>query len=318
MAASPRRLAIRESQRGGPTGELSVRANSHAIMFLDTIHGTIDRRVLLNYRVDPVALGRFLPPPFQPKLYAGHGVGGVCMIRFKELRPRFVPGWLGLRSENAAHRIAVQWEQDGEQREGVFIPRRDTNSWFNKTLGGRLFPGIFQRSRFEALESDSSISLRILRADGDTEIAFVGRVAEHLPPSSIFPSLEAAAGFFSLGATGYSATHSEGHYHGMELYSLNWTVSPLAIDEARSCFFDDRQRFPPGSVELDCALLMRGIEHEWRSRPDLYLSSTATSLTTRRERSTTNVPELGAAPNGGPPRSLGIRESLERPPSVMR
>ena len=84
-------------------------------MLLDTIHGIIDRRVLLNYRIDPEVLRRVLPPPFKPKLYAGHGVGGVCMIRFKQLRPRLVPGWLGLRSENAAHRIAVQWEQDGEQ-----------------------------------------------------------------------------------------------------------------------------------------------------------------------------------------------------------
>ena len=250
-------------------------------MFLDTIHGIIDRRVLLNYRIDPAALQRVLPPPFRPKLYGGHAVGGVCMIRFKQLRPRFLPAWFGLGSENAAHRIAVQWEQDGEQREGVFIPRRDTNSWFNKTLGGRVFPGIFQRSRFESRESDSSVSLRIVRADGGTEIAFAGHVGKQLPSTSIFPSIESAAGFFSLGATGYSATNAEGHYHGMELHSLNWTVSPLAIDEAQSCFFDDHQRFPPGSVELDCALLMRDIEHEWRSRPDLYLSSTASYLTTK-------------------------------------
>lgn len=258
-------------------------------MFLDTIHGLIDRRVLLNYRIDPAALQRVLPSPFQPKLYGTHGVGGVCMIRFKQLRPRFVPAWLGLGSENAAHRIAVQWNQDGELREGVFIPRRDTNSWFNKTLGGRIFPGIFQRSRFEGRESDSSVSLRIVRADGGTEIAFAGHVAEQLPPTSIFSSLEAAAGFFSLGATGYSATYSEGHYHGMDLHSLNWTVSPLAIDTAQSCFFDDPQRFPPGSVELDCALLMRGIEHEWRSRPDLYLSATATHLTTQYPQRKTSV-----------------------------
>jgi hypothetical protein len=105
-------------------------------------------------------------------------------------------------------------------------------------------------------------------------------MAERLPSSSIFPSLDAAAGFFCLGATGYSATRADGHYHGMELRSLNWTISPLAVDEAKSCFFDDRQRFPPGSVELDCALIMRGIEHEWHSRPDLYLSSARTSLTT--------------------------------------
>ena len=250
-------------------------------MFLDTIHGMIDRRVLLNYRIDPEVLGRVLPPPFRPKQYAGHGVGGVCMIRFKQLRPRLVPGWLGLGSENAAHRIAVEWDQDGQQKEGVFIPRRDTNSWFNKTLGGRFFSGIFQRSRFEATESDSSVAVRIVRFDGGTEIAFAGHVADQLPPTSIFPSLEAAAGFFSLGATGYSATHTSGHFHGMELHSLNWSVLPLAIEEAQSCFFDDQDRFPPGSVELDCALLMRGIEHEWHSRPDLYLDSSATQLTTR-------------------------------------
>jgi Uncharacterized conserved protein (COG2071) len=249
-------------------------------MLVDTIHGIIDRRVLLNYRIDPAALQRVLPPPFQPKLYGTYGVGGVCMIRFKHLRPRFVPGWLGLASENAAHRIAVQWEQDGQLREGVFIPRRDTNSWFNTTLGGRVFPGIFQRSHFEARESDSDVSIRIVRADGGTEISFAGHVTDQLPTTSIFPSLEAAAGFFSLGATGYSATRTAGHFHGMELHSLNWKVLPLVIDEAQSCFFKDKERFPTGSVELDCALLMRGIEHEWRSRPDLYLSSTASSLTT--------------------------------------
>jgi hypothetical protein len=227
------------------------------------------------------------------------------MIRFKQLRPRFVPARLGFGSENAAHRIAVQWEQDGELREGVFIPRRDTNSWFNKTVGGRVFPGIFQRSRFEAQESDSGVSLRIVRSDGGTEIAFSGHVTEQLPPASIFPSLEAAAGFFSLGATGYSATNEEGHYHGMELHSLNWTVSPLAIDEARSCFFDDLRRFPRSSAELDCALLMRGIEHEWRSRPDLYLSSTASYLTTHRaqrmknaaQSTPTSVTPLGTSEN---------------------
>lgn len=206
------------------------------------------------------------------------------MIRFKQLRPRLLPAWLGFASENAAHRIAVQWDQDGVPKEGVFIPRRDTNSWFNKAVGGRVFPGIFQRSRFEGNESKTEISLRIVRADGDTEISFAGHVSDQLPSTSIFPSLAAAAGFFSLGATGYSATYTEGHYHGMELRSLNWAVVPLTVDRAESCFFDDKNRFPVGTAILDCALLMRGIDHEWRSRPDLYRSSSASYLTTHRDR----------------------------------
>ena len=238
-------------------------------MLVDMVHGTIARRVLLNYRIDPEALRRVLPAPFRPNLYRGMGIGGVCMIRFQALRPRFVPPWLGITSENAAHRIAVVWEQNGETREGVFIPRRDTNSWFNRTLGGRVFPGIFDRSRFEATEQDAQIRVRIIRGDGSEEVAFAGHLTDRVPKTSLFPSIEEAAGFFSLGATGYSATRTPGRFHGMELRCLDWTIRPLAVDEARSQFFGDSQRFPPGTVELDCALLMRGIEHEWHSRPDL-------------------------------------------------
>jgi hypothetical protein len=194
-----------------------------------------------------------------------------------------VPSWLGLASENAAHRIAVEWEQDGERREGVFIPRRDTSSSFNATFGGRVFPGIFQRSTFDSSESSSAVSVRIVHADGSTEISFAGHVADAIPSSSIFPTLDEAAGFFSLGATGYSATHAQGRYHGMELECLDWTIAPLAIDEAVSAFFGDGERFPEGSAVIDCALIMRGIPHRWHSRPDLFLSAKTNALTTHRE-----------------------------------
>ena len=70
--------------------------------FLDTIRGVISRRVLLNYRIDPETLQQALPAPFRPKLYRGSGIGGVCMIRFRELRPRFLPSWTG------RHQLVVQ------------------------------------------------------------------------------------------------------------------------------------------------------------------------------------------------------------------
>jgi hypothetical protein len=247
---------------------------------LDTIHGVISRRVLLNYRIEPGVLKKVLPLPFVPKLYGGYGIGGVCMIRFRELRPSFLPSWIGLRSENAAHRIAVQWDQDGKLCEGVFIPRRDTNSWFNKTLGGRVFPGIFNRSTFEVEENSSTVSVRIIRRDGEQEIAFRGRQVDRMPETSVFPSLDEAANFFSLGATGYSATRTHGHYHGMDLECLSWRIQPMEVELAESRFFGDSTRFPEGSVEVDCALLMHDIDHKWHSRPDLYLSPDSSCLTT--------------------------------------
>jgi hypothetical protein len=43
-------------------------------------------------------------------------------------------------------------------------------------------------------------------------------------------------------------------------------VQPLEVERATSSFFVKPSRFPPGAAEFDCALLMRGIEHEWHSR----------------------------------------------------
>jgi len=249
-------------------------------MILDTIHGLIDRRVLLNYHIDPVALQRVLPPGFRPKLFKGKGIGGVRMIRFSELRPRMTPRWLGLRSENAAHRIAVEWDQDDGTHEGVFIPRRDTNSSFNEMFGGKVFPGIFHKSIFITTESPREIAVTIKQRDGTDEARFHGHVAQQLPKQSLFDTVEQAASFFSLGARGYSATREEGHYHGMELRSLDWHVEPMEVEHAHTSFFSNRENFPEAAVEFDCALLMRKVDHEWHSRPDLYYNPKKQRFTT--------------------------------------
>jgi hypothetical protein len=68
---------------------------------------------------------------------------------------------------------------------------------------------------------------------------------------------------------GYSATGRTGVYDGLELRSFGWRVEPLAVSAVRSSFFEDSLRFPTGSVEFDCALLMRNIEHEWRAREQM-------------------------------------------------
>jgi hypothetical protein len=46
------------------------------------------------------------------------------------------------------------------------------------------------------------------------------------------------------------------------LRTRSWKVLPLAVQHVRSSYFD---AFPKGSVEFDCGLLMRNIEHEWHS-----------------------------------------------------
>src|SRR5207245_11165295 len=104
-------------------------------MGLLAIEGTIDRRLLVNYRVEPEIARAVLPAPFRPQLVNGSAVAGICLLRMTDLRPRNTPRWLGLRSENAAHRVAVEWDTDQGTRRGVYIPRRDSASVVNVVVG---------------------------------------------------------------------------------------------------------------------------------------------------------------------------------------
>ena len=105
-------------------------------MRLPRIQGEIERRLLINYRVTPEAAAALLPSPFRPQLVNGHAVAGICLIRPGSLRPVGTPRWTGLRSENAAHRIAVEWDGADGVHTGVYIRRRDTDNLANAVLGG--------------------------------------------------------------------------------------------------------------------------------------------------------------------------------------
>ncbi len=238
-------------------------------MRLPTIRGTIDRRILVNYRIAPEILSRVLPEPFRPMTVNGFGIAGICLIRLRQIRPRFLPKCVGLSSENAAHRIAVEWDQNGIRREGVYIPRRDTSLRLNALAGGRLFPGVHHMARFEVDERDDSYRIRIKSNDGMNNIAVEGKLATSLPDTSIFSSLEDVSDFFEAGSLGYSSAHRSGEFDGLELRTLNWKVAPLQLTHVRSSFFDNQDLFPAGSVELDCGLLMQRVEHEWHSRGTL-------------------------------------------------
>ena len=238
-------------------------------MRIPVIQGVIDRRILVNYHVKPALIARWLPPPFRPKLVRGHAIAGICLIRLKNIRPSRIPIPGGIRSENAAHRIAVEWDESGELHSGVFIPRRDTDSRLNVWIGGRFFPGTHHHAKFEVRETKDSMSVSLVSDDGDVSVAVAGRLSDRLPNRSVFGSLDEASDFFASGAVGYSATRNPHRFEGLELRCHEWSVTPLDVDHAASSFFDDQSVFPAGSAEFDCALVMRGIAHEWRSLDDL-------------------------------------------------
>ena len=245
-------------------------------MKIPAITGIIRRRILLNYRVEPEVVLSLLPANFRPKLVGGYAIAGICLIRLEQIRPMGLPRVVGISSENSAHRIAVCWDDGaGGSSEGVFVPRRDTDSRLNALAGGRIFPGVHHLSKFTVADQDGSISLRVDAEDMESPLANVQlRETTVFPAGSVFKTLQESSKFFEAGSIGYSSRPDSCALDGLMLKVADWQVLPLDVVSVESAYFDDRALFPRDSIAFDHALLMRDIPHEWHSEPTLTAEST--------------------------------------------
>jgi Uncharacterized conserved protein (COG2071) len=236
--------------------------------WIPSLRAVVDRRLLINFRVAPESLARLLPAPFRPKLVRGWGLAGICLLRLRDARPAGLPMFFGLSSENAAHRIAVEWEDtDGVTREGVFVPRRDTASRFNALVGGRVFPGVQHSATFQVWEPGKRFKIAVFPAADKLRplLRVHAHLSDSLPRDSVFRSVREAEEFFRAGAIGWSPRRRAGAFDGLELRAFNWHLEPLVTDWVESRFFDDNASLPAGSWAFDSTFLMRKVECEWHA-----------------------------------------------------
>src|SRR5690606_20449016 len=163
-------------------------------MKIPTLYGIIDRRILINYIADPVVAQKLLPYPLRPKLQNGKAIVGICLIRLKNIRPKGMPYFIGINSENAAHRFAVEWNENGETKEGVFIPRRDTSSLMNAIAGGRVLPGIHDKANLHVSEACGHYTISYTANDA-TLMNIEASEVDVFNPSSVLGNMEAASAF---------------------------------------------------------------------------------------------------------------------------
>lgn len=235
-------------------------------MKIPVLQGIIKRRILVNYRAEPDVIQKILPNGFRPKLQKEKAIAGICLIRLEHIRPKNMPEFTGISSENAAHRIAVEWtDSGGEPKEGVYVPRRDTDSFINSAVGGRLFPGKHHRANFEISENKNEIKFSMKSVDETACVKLSGKPNKTFPADSVFSSLTQASSFFEKGSLGYSATKNKNELDGLFLDIKNWKVELLDLDFVESSFYNDKIIFPKYSINFDHALLMQNTAHEWHT-----------------------------------------------------
>lgn len=79
----------------------------------------------------------------------------------------------------------MEWKDpEGLQKEGVFIPRRDTDALVNRLAGGRLFPGEHNTARLSVSERKRKIDFSMESVDGKIFFKVVGEETDTLPSAS--------------------------------------------------------------------------------------------------------------------------------------
>jgi hypothetical protein len=226
-------------------------------------HGKIERRILINFAADPNVVEPLIPEGYELHIVNSKAVVGICLIRLAQMRPKFVPAFFGIHSENIAHRIALRYaHEDGTENAGVFVPIRHTNSWITSNIGSRFFTGVYDPATFKVREQNGIYDIEARSRDGEMRIAIEAHDAEEFT-SNLFGSLEEVSSFFECGSVGFSPDRGGCEIEGVKMTAQGWNMQPLEVHKVESSFYDNEEVFPKGSVAFDCALIMKDLPVLW-------------------------------------------------------
>jgi hypothetical protein len=226
-------------------------------MKIPELSAVIERRLLISYSVEPEVLKGIVPPSLRLQLVNGKAVAGACFIRLGSLRPAFIKQNIGWTGENAAHRIAVEYEdENGVTQAGVYVPQRHANSWAPVLAGGRIFPGVQEKATFTVNETQNRIKVgfvskeTVFKADVETGAEW---------KSNLFSTVEEASAFYQNAPVAFSPD-GKGKPEGLKLSTDAWKVEPGRMVNMESSFYES---LPAEAVEFDHVLVMRNVPITW-------------------------------------------------------
>jgi hypothetical protein len=200
------------------------------------LRGSVDRRLVLTYRLEPTAAAAAVPDRFRPRTVRGHALGSLLILRIRGLRPRGLPERAGRTTYHALHRVAVEWSERNRQRSGAYVIRRASDSRLSALLGRWLAPGGAHHATFAVDVTDERVEATVSDRSG-VRANLAGTPTDELPADSVFDDITRAAAYFEADVVGHSPP-DEG-YRGVALRMLDWEVTPVTVEAASASFFDD-------------------------------------------------------------------------------
>jgi hypothetical protein len=91
-------------------------------------------------------------------------------------------------------------------RPGVFVWRRETDQRLVELLGGRLFPGVHYRARFQVSEDEDRLAMTVTSEDSKADVCFSAKASGQWQQTPTFDTFDEVSEFFRKGDCGFSCS----------------------------------------------------------------------------------------------------------------
>lgn len=218
-----------------------------------TMKGRIERCWLFAFRTAEAEARAILPVPLEPVTRQGQAFWNVVVCRVESMRPRGVPGFLGMGYWHVAYRLHVRYR--GE--EGLYFVRSDCDSGLMAWMGNVMTDFRFHKARVEVEEEGERVRIGI-DAPGARAEATLRRGAARRPEDSAFGSLDEAAAFLKYKPRGFSVGE-DGEVSVVRIVrdESAWRARSVEVVSQEWAFFSGMRVTPEICTEVE------PIEYRW-------------------------------------------------------
>lgn len=212
-----------------------------------TMKGRLDRCWLFTFRSPEAEARAFVPSPLALVTREGQAFWNVVVCRVEAMRPRGLPGFLGMGYWHVAYRLHVRHREE----EGLTFVRSDCDSGLMAWMGNLMTDFRFHSGAVEVQEDRDWLRIGIDVPGAGAE-ATLRRGTARLPKHSLFGSLGEASAFLKYKPRGFSVG-KDGQVRVVRIVrdESAWRARPVEIVSQEWAFFKGMRVTPEICTEVD-------------------------------------------------------------------
>lgn len=223
--------------------------------------------LVLTYALKKEALEPLLPPGLTVDAWNEWGFVAIALVQTEQLRPSFLPRWIGQRFFLSGYRIFARYTtREGRRLRGLRILRSDTDKRLMKVAGNTLTHYNYRKADVELHSTPErlDITIRTPDAEADLEVsADLTSIPASLPGSSVFPDVEMARRFAGPLPFTFDYEKETNSIVMIEGVRREWKPQPVTVT-VKTCTFFDLPMFNGAQPILSNAFYLRDVPYEWR------------------------------------------------------